>query len=145
MTSKLDFIYKLNFLLPDENRYRIWLESCALCYGASSLNLVYAFMEDTELLKLNAKYLSHNELTDIITFDDTVGKDVSANIAISIDRVRENAVLFGSVFEDEVLRVMSHGLLHCLGHTDKNESDKRLMRQAENNCIQMFHVKQNHN
>ena len=143
MNASVDFTYQTDFLLVDEQLFAKWLITCAKQHKASSLSLVYAFMSDESLFDLNLKHLSHNTLTDVITFDDSIGKDVSANIAISIDRVLENAKELNIPFDEELLRVMSHGLLHCLGYRDKSVSQIEQMRKAERNCIKMFHVEQN--
>ena len=143
MDASVDFTYQTNFVLVDEKLFAKWLTSCAKQHNVSSLSLVYAFMSDESLLELNVKYLSHNNLTDVITFDDSIGKAVSANIAISIDRVRENAKELDISFDEELLRVMSHGLLHCLGHRDKTIAQIEQMRKEEHDCINMFHVEQN--
>ena len=143
MDASVDFTYQTDFVLVDEQLFAKWLTSCAKQHKASSLSLVYAFMSDESLLDLNLKYLIHNTLTDVITFDDSIGKDVSANIAISIDRVRENAKELNIPFDEELLRVMSHGLLHCLGHRDKTVSQTEQMRKAERDFIKMFHAEQN--
>ena len=143
MNASVDFTYQTAFVLVDEQMFVNWLIKCAKQHNATSLALVYAFMDDEALLELNHKYLNHNTLTDIITFDDTVGKDVSANIAISVPRVRDNAVDHNVPFHEELLRVMSHGLLHCLGFNDKTDAQQSEMRKAEQACIQLFHVEQN--
>ena len=143
MNVSVDFTYQTEFVLVDEQMFVNWLTKCANQHNATALTLVYAFMDDEALLELNLKYLNHNTLTDIITFDDTVGKDVSANIAISVTRVRENAVEQNVPFDEELLRVMSHGLLHCLGFKDKTEFQIADMRSAEQACIKLFHVEQN--
>lgn len=143
MDASVDFTYQTDFTLVDEKLFAKWITNCAKQHKASSLSLVYAFMSDESLLALNTKFLSHNTLTDIITFDDSIGKDVLANIAISIDRVRENAIELNIPFDEELLRVMSHGLLHCLGLRDKTASQTEQMRKAEHQCIKMFHVEQN--
>ena len=143
MDTSVDFTYQTDFVLVDEQMFVNWLTGCANLHNATALTLVYAFMDDEALLKLNLKYLNHNTLTDIITFDDTVGKDIVANIAISVTRVRENAAEFDVSFDEELLRVMSHGFLHCLGFQDKTESQIADMRRAEQACIKLFHVEQN--
>lgn len=143
MDASVDFTYQTDFVLVDEQMFVNWLTKCANQHNATALTLVYAFMDDEALLELNLKYLNHNTLTDIITFDDTVGKDVSANIAISVTRVRENAAELNVPFDEELLRVMSHGLLHCFGFKDKTESQIAAMRMAEQACIELFHVEQN--
>ena len=143
MDASVDFTYQTDFVLVDEQMFVNWLTKCAKQYSATSMALVYAFMDDEALLELNLKHLNHNTLTDIITFDDTVGKDVDANIAISVTRVRENAALHQVPFDEELIRVVSHGLLHCLGFKDKTTTQQSEMRKAEQACIQLFHVEQN--
>lgn len=142
---EISYTYQSDFVLNDESAYSLWLERCARVYDAKSLHLDFAYMTDNELLKLNLKYLDHNTFTDIITFDDSLGLDISANIAISVERVKANAQKFAQSFEDELLRVMSHGLLHCLGFDDKTDKKKSAMRLVENQCIQLFHVEHNIN
>ena len=88
----------------------------------------YIFCDDTYLLDINLQYLNHDTLTDIITFDYSDENTISGDIFISIQRVRDNAKKFNVDFEEELLRVMSHGVLHLLGFNDKTESDKDLMR-----------------
>ena len=143
MDASVDFTYQTDFVLVDEQMFANWLIVCANQHNVTALTLVYAFMDDEALLKLNLKYLNNNMLTDIITFDDTVGKDIVANIAISVTRVHENSVELNIPFDEELLRVMSHGFLHCLGFQDKTESQIADMRRAEQSCIKLFHVEQN--
>ena len=143
MDASVDFTYQTDFVLVDEQMFVNWLIVCANQHNVTALTLVYAFMDDEALLKLNLKYLNNNMLTDIITFDDTVGKDIVANIAISVTRVHENSAELNIPFDEELLRVMSHGLLHCLGFQDKTESQIVDMRRAEQSCIKLFHVEQN--
>jgi rRNA maturation RNase YbeY len=143
MDVSVDFTYQTDFVLVDEQLFINWLASCAAQHEATSLMLVYAFMDDKPLLELNLKYLNHNTLTDIITFDDTIGKDVNANLAISITRVSENAADLNVPFDEELLRVMSHGLLHCLGYKDTTAAQQTAMRMAEQRCIELFHVEHN--
>ena len=143
MDASVDFTYQTDFVLVDEQMFVNWLIVCANQHNVTGLTLVYAFMDDEALLKLNLKHLNNNMLTDIITFDDTVGKDIVANIAISVTRVHENSVELNIPFDEELLRVMSHGLLHCLGFQDKTESQIADMRRAEQSCIKLFHVEQN--
>ena len=81
-------------------------------------------------------------MTDIISFDYTVGNEISGDIFISIERVKENAIDFGVSFEEELRRVMIHGILHYCGYKDKTEEDEELMRLKEDEKIKMFHVEQ---
>lgn len=143
MKVDIAYIYQTDFSLNNEQAHSLWLERCAAQHGAKALQLAYAFMDDQQLLDLNQKYLKHDTLTDIITFDDSVGSEIDANIAISIERVSANAQEFSQSFEDELLRVMAHGVLHCLGYSDKTAADKKAMRAAEDKCIQLFHVEPN--
>lgn len=142
MKTQIEFIYQTDFELSDENAYAEWLGRCASLYDTKSLILAFAFMDDASLCDLNIKHLNHDTLTDIITFDDSVGLDIEANIAISIERVKANAKEYAQLFENELLRVMSHGLLHCLGLGDKTENEVKAMRLAEEQCIKLFHVEQ---
>ena len=142
MDASVEFTYQTDFVLVDEQMFVNWLTNCATQHMAKALTLVYAFMDDKALHELNLKYLNHNTLTDIITFDDTVGNEVDANIAISVTRVRANAIELNLSFDEELLRVMSHGLLHCLGYKDKTDTQRSAMRKAEQACIKLFHVEQ---
>ena len=94
------------------------------------------------MLGLNQTYLSHDTLTDIITFDYVEGTSVSGDIFISVDRLKENAAIFKVSFEEERLRVMAHGLLHLMGYKDKTTEDQLVMSNKENEKIKMFHVEQ---
>jgi probable rRNA maturation factor len=105
-----------------------------------SLNL--HFITDKELLEINKEYLKHDYFTDIITFDlrDNVSKE--AEIFISIDRVRENAISYNVTENEELSRIVIHGLLHLSGLKDKTEKDSQIMRTAENKLLaKLFHVK----
>ena len=140
MQVSVEFIYNTSFTLTDEQLYVRWLTACANQFNASSLDLAIAFMDDDALHALNISHLNHDTLTDIITFDDSVGKDIVANIAISIDRVFANAAKYSQTVDNELLRVISHGLLHCLGFNDKTVAEKGSMTVAEDTCIELFHV-----
>ena len=96
------------------------------------------FCTDDELLEINIKHLNHNTLTDIITFDYTEDKKISSDIFISVDRVLENAKKFEVTFEEELCRVMIHGVLHLCGYKDKSKPDAELMRKKENWALKLF-------
>lgn len=106
-------------------------------------DLSVIFCSDEHLLEMNKEYLQHDYYTDIITFDYTEGDLVSGDLFISVDRVRDNADQFDSVFQDELHRVCIHGLLHLCGYKDKSEADEELMRSKENEMLSLreFHVK----
>ena len=94
--------------------------------------LNYVFCSDKYLLKINQDYLKHNYYTDIITFDYSESGEISGDIFISIDRVGENAKIYGVSFEDELRRVVIHGVLHILGYKDKTEEEQKQMTEKEN-------------
>ena len=95
----------------------------------------FYFCDDNELLESNTKYLNHEEYTDILTFDYSEKKLVSADIMISVDRIQENSSIFDQKFEDELHRVIIHGILHIIGYNDKTEEEKKLMRKKEDYYI----------
>ncbi|MCL4155294.1 UNVERIFIED_CONTAM: hypothetical protein GTU68_005674, partial [Idotea baltica] len=98
----------------------------------------YIFCDDEYLHKLNVEFLNHDTLTDIISFDNTVGNLVSGDIFISVERVKENAIDFNVSFDEELYRVMIHGVLHYLGFNDKSEKDNLVMRKAENDALMLL-------
>ena len=94
-------------------------------------DLNYIFCSDEYLLERNIKYLGHDTLTDIITFNYCEGKIINSDIMISIDRVKENSTIFENTFLDELHRVMIHGVLHLIGYDDQNEKEKQIMKEKE--------------
>ena len=104
--------------------------------------LVYNFVSKEELHKMNQEFLNHDTHTDIITFDYTIKKALRAEFFISMWAVVRSAKSHSQSTENEVLRVISHGVLHCMGQNDKNREGKEQMRKSENRFIKMFHVKQ---
>ena len=95
------------------------------------------FCSDNYILDVNMKYLQHDYFTDIITFDYCEGKVLSGDLFISVDSVRENSIEFETDFEEELHRVIVHGVLHLIGYDDHTEEDKKVMRQKENYYLQM--------
>jgi len=132
--------YETNFKLDNESILSDWIVNVVTTYEFTIGEINYIFCDDTYLLALNKKFLSHDTLTDIISFDDTVGKLVSGDVFISIDRVRENAFGYEVSFEEELYRVMIHGILHYLGFKDKTDKEKSQMRIAENNAICLLSI-----
>ena len=100
------------------------------------------YCDDDYLVGINLQYLNHNTLTDIISFDYSVGNELHGDVFISIQRVRENAIEFDVAFEEELKRVMVHGVLHYCGYKDKSAKDKKEMRLKEDEKIKLFHVEQ---
>ena len=109
-----------------------------LSYNSITCELNYIFCNDKYLLDINTRYLNHDFYTDVITFDYCLGNNISGDIFISIERVKENSILYNVAFEEELLRVIVHGLLHLLGFMDKSKEEKKLMRDLEDSCILMF-------
>ncbi len=138
----IEFFYEDAFRLENEIRYIQWIGKVLESEEYDLGDLNYIFCDDNYLLEINKKYLDHDTLTDIITFDYTDNKVLSGDIFISIERVRENAAMLDVDVKNELLRVMAHGLLHLMGFNDKNESDIVLMRKKEEEKINMFHVEQ---
>lgn len=141
----ISFEYSTDFKLSSEEVYTSWINALVELYNKEVGELTYRFMSDSDLLEFNKQYLDHDTYTDIISFDYSVGDIVSGDILISEDRVRENSVEFGSSFHVELLRVMSHGVLHYLGFKDKADKEVLIMRQQEEIAIKLFsefHVEQ---
>lgn len=132
--------YELDFKLDEEARYSDWAEKVVASEGRGVDCINYIFCDDEYLWELNHKYLNHNELTDILTFDYSEGERLRGDVFISVERVRENAKELAVQFDHELLRVMSHGLLHMLGYHDNTAEQQRQMRSKEDEKIKMFHV-----
>ncbi|WP_396193084.1 rRNA maturation RNase YbeY [Flavobacterium sp.] len=136
----ISFNYETEFELPNEDQLSNWLSQVILSENKKEGDINYIFCDDEYLLNLNEQYLDHDTLTDIISFDYTVGNELHGDIFISIERVRENAQDFNVTFDEELKRVLAHGILHYCGFKDKSEEDEQLMRQKEDEKIKMFHV-----
>ena len=100
----------------------------------------YIFCDDEYLHKINVEYLNHDTLTDIISFDYTVGNELNGDIFVSVERVADNAKDYNDSFEKELKRVLAHGILHYCGYNDRSDADAELMRSKEDEKITMFHV-----
>ncbi len=120
-------------------KHKQWLKAVVRKEGKVPGDILYLFCDDAYLLKQNQHFLNHDTFTDIITFDQCVGEVVAGNIMISLDRVEENSEKFNVSYEDELLRVVAHGVLHLCGYKDKTDDEAQLMRQKENESIAMFH------
>lgn len=136
----IEFHFETDFRLTDTKKYHDWIQSICKSEGCHVGELNYIFCSDSYLLNINQKYLHHDTFTDIITFDYTEGNAISGDIYISVERVKENKTTYQVTFKNELLRVMSHGVLHLLGYKDKNEEDVLKMRLKEEEKIKMFHV-----
>ncbi len=122
----------ITFGLKEKLKHKAWLKDAAKAEGFAIGELNYIFCSDAYLLDINQKYLGHDTLTDIVTFDNSEDpKMIEGDIFISIERVRENAIKFDTK-DTELKRVMVHGLLHLAGYKDKDKAQKELMRNKEN-------------
>ena len=138
----IDFAFEHKDIIPSLTNHETWLRRLASHHNAEISDIAYIFCSDNRLLKLNQTYLKHDYYTDILTFDRTEGKILSGDIYISLDRVQENANKYEVSFEEELRRVMAHGILHMLGIDDKTERGRQKMNSAENKALELFHVKQ---
>lgn len=123
---------------PPKKKLKLWLAAIAVSEKKRIKNLAYNFCSDEELLQINQGFLKHNTYTDIITFDYCENNTVIGEIYISTERVAENAQIHKTLFEDELLRVIAHGLLHLCGYKDKKPEHQKKMRSAENKAIKLF-------
>ncbi len=131
----INFYTETNFCHEHEKEYMKWLEKCILVKGFTFTELNYIFVDDVYLHKMNMEYLDHDTYTDIITFDYSVGKDLSSDMYISVDRIRDNSEKFKTDFYNELARVMIHGVLHLMKFNDKTEEEIKEMRSQEQQCL----------
>ncbi|MBN8640923.1 MAG: rRNA maturation RNase YbeY [Flavobacteriales bacterium] len=136
----ISYNYETEFELSNEDVFSTWISTIIESESKKEGEINYIFCDDDYLLEINQQYLDHDTLTDIISFDYSVGNELHGDIFISIERVRENAEEFNVSFDEELKRVMAHGVLHYCGYKDKTESDEQLMRSKEDEKIKMFHV-----
>jgi len=129
------FNYETDFSLSNESILSDWIRNVIQLEGYSVEEINYIFCDDEYLHKLNVEFLNHDTLTDVISFDYSVGKIIQGDIFISVDRVKDNAMDFQVSFFQELHRVMVHGILHYCGYKDKNPDDERLMRLKENHYL----------
>ena len=137
----IDFNYETEFSLSNEEEIASWLSRVIESENKNEGEINYIFCDDDYLHKINVEYLDHDTLTDVISFDYSVGSEINGDCFISIERVEDNAKDFNVAFEEELKRVIVHGLIHYCGYKDKGESDELLMRSKEDEKIAMFHVK----
>ena len=122
--------------------YASWLERLATSHDHKISHITYILSTDRHILMLNQEYLDHNYYTDVLTFDRTESGKLAGDIYISLDRVHENAEKYNVSFEEELRRVMAHGLLHMVGMGDSTEEERRRIHEAEDAALELFHVKQ---
>lgn len=121
-----------------KTKIRHWISEVVVAQDKTPGDINIIFCNDAYLSELNLSYLNHTALTDIITFDYTADGMIIGDIYISIERVKENALLYSKTFRDELNRVMIHGVLHLLGNKDKSPRDKAMMREKEDACLALL-------
>ena len=123
--------------MPDLSRfdYKEWIRRTAEGYGFKTGDINYLFCDDDTVLDYNIRFLGHDYYTDIITFDDTAGSTINGDIVISLDTVRTNSEKFSTTYEDELERVIIHGILHLCGINDKGPGEREVMEAAENAAL----------
>ena len=131
----ISFNHENDFVLGNQKTITQWISFVISSEGFKEGTINYIFCDDNYLHKLNVEFLNHDTLTDIISFDYSVGKELHGDIFISIDRVKENAQDFNVDFKDELNRVIVHGVLHYCGYRDKSDVESEEMRAKENHYL----------
>jgi len=135
------FSENITYKLKDKRKIQKWIKLVIEGEKKKSGDINYIFCDDTFLTEMNIKYLNHDTLTDIITFNynEENSNLITGDIYISIDRVKENSDKYKVLFITELHRVIIHGVLHLLGYKDKTKADKNTMREKEDNCLSLLH------
>ena len=136
----IQFTGKHRFLnLAQRKQIRSLLNTIAKKNTKAIQSLQYVFVDDHELHQINLNFLKHDTLTDIITFDlGTTSSTIEGEIYISLDRVKENSATLNTLYFEELIRVISHGLLHLIGFKDKTSKDVATMRSKEEECLSLW-------
>jgi len=134
----ISFNYETDFKLSNESEISNWISECIIVEDCKEGDINYIFCNDDYLHKLNVEFLNHDTLTDIISFDYSVGKQLHGDVFISLDRVEENAKSFEVDFKFELHRVIIHGVLHYCGYKDKEKADQIEMRNKENHYLKLI-------
>jgi probable rRNA maturation factor len=131
----ISFNYETDFKLDSETQISEWISKTILNEKFKEGEINYIFCDDDYLHNLNVEFLDHDTLTDIISFDYSIGKELHGDIYISVERVADNAKDFNVDFSEELGRVIIHGILHYCGYKDKTDDDAKLMREKENHYL----------
>ena len=131
----IEFYSETDFKIEDTKALNRWISEVVLHENHELGELTYVFCDDEYLYKLNLQFLNHDTLTDIISFDNSLGKQIHGEVYISIERVKENASIYGVAFLEELHRVIIHGVLHFCGYQDKSEKQQEVMTGKENEAL----------
>ena len=115
-----------------------WIKTVAATYGKKVGEIGYLFVNDEKILEVNREYLGHDYYTDIITFDYNEDNVINGDLVISLDTVRTNAEEFGKEYDEELHRVIIHGILHLCGINDKGPGEREIMEAAENKALKLL-------
>lgn len=115
-----------------------WIKSVATQYGKRIGDIAYVFCDDERILEVNRQYLDHDYYTDIITFDYSQGQTLAGDVFVSVDTVSSNASRFGTAFEEELRRIMIHGILHLCGLKDKSDEERANMTRHEDLALALW-------
>lgn len=132
------FTEDIDFKLQEIRKVKNWISTIINSHQKKRGDINYIFCSNPYILQINKEYLNHDYFTDIITFNNNEGNKISGDIFISIDTVRDNAEEYKVVFEIELRRVMIHGILHLIGFDDKHDDQKIVMRQKEDEALNIF-------
>jgi len=124
----------------DKNKVKFWINQVVNIEKKVVARIDYNFVSDDELLEMNKKFLKHNYYTDVLTFSENRGNRLTGDIAISIHRVKENAALIKTTFDQELKRVIIHGILHLCGYNDSTDKEKEAMRKRESKYLMIYPV-----
>ena len=138
------FFSKTNFQIVQKRSIKKWLGRVVKQENKNIGDINIVFCNDDQLVELNKQYLNHNTLTDIITFNYSEEKILHGDVCISIERVKDNADKYNCTFEEELRRVMAHGILHLCGYKDKKPDEKLLMKQKEDETLFLFNTQYNY-
>ena len=137
------FFSETNFQIASKRPIKNWLVYIVKQENKKIGDINIVFYNDKQLIKLNKQYLNHDTFTDIITFDYSEKNVLHGDICISIERVKENALKYNCAFEEELRRVMAHGILHLCGYKDKKIDEIQLMKAKEEEALILFNAKYN--
>ena len=136
--QKISFHSVDKFSLDNESAIEVFINTLAKEESRKVGDIAFVFCDDTYLHKINLEFMDHDTYTDVVTFDYSVGNELISEIYISTERVKENAKKYRETFENEIRRVMIHGVLHLCGYKDKLTEDKRIMRDKENHYLSLL-------
>lgn len=139
------FLHHINYRITGKKELKTCIRSIINDHKREIREINIIITSDLKLLEINKKYLSRNYFTDIITFDLSENEEISGDMYISIERVKENAILYKIESERELFRVIIHGILHLIGYNDKSNNDKRKMTNKENRYIDRFYKQSSDN